>query len=82
MDSGLHLATSEAFWGEDCGWFRITFAVPRKVLELGLNRYFPPRRTGLMIGWWKRLVQSRRVFRMALGGLNWLSRPWSIEYKY
>jgi gliotoxin/aspirochlorine biosynthesis aminotransferase len=44
MDGGLHLATSEAFWGEDCGWFRITFAVPRKVLELGLNRYCPPGR--------------------------------------
>lgn len=43
MDGGLHLATSEAFWGEDCGWFRITFAVPRSVLELGLNRYVPGR---------------------------------------
>jgi aspartate/methionine/tyrosine aminotransferase len=38
LDEGVHIATSEAFYGEECGWFRITFAVQRNILELGLNR--------------------------------------------
>lgn len=38
LDGGLHLATSETFWGEECGWFRITFAVERYTLEVGLTR--------------------------------------------
>jgi len=33
------LATSEAFFGEEAGWFRISFAVDRDILHLGLTRY-------------------------------------------
>jgi len=40
LDGGVHLATSEQFHGEDYGWFRITFTVETKILELGLKRYF------------------------------------------
>ena len=38
LDGGLHLATSEQFQGEEYGWMRITFAVEKEVLELGLKR--------------------------------------------
>ena len=38
FDGGVHLATSEAFQGEEYGWFRISFSVDDKVLELGLMR--------------------------------------------
>ena len=38
LDAGVHLATSEAFHGEEFGWFRITFTVEEKVLELALRR--------------------------------------------
>jgi 1-aminocyclopropane-1-carboxylate synthase len=38
LDGGLHLTTSEAFYGEEYGWFRITFTVERGVLELALQR--------------------------------------------
>lgn len=38
FDGGLHLATSEAFQGEDHGWFRICFSVDENLLELGLTR--------------------------------------------
>jgi DNA-binding transcriptional MocR family regulator len=38
LDAGVHLATSEAFYGEDYGWFRITFTVEKDTLELGLKR--------------------------------------------
>jgi DNA-binding transcriptional MocR family regulator len=44
LDAGVHLATSEAFYGEDYGWFRITFTVAKDTLELGLKRcvlHFP-----------------------------------------
>jgi DNA-binding transcriptional MocR family regulator len=39
FNGGVHMATSEAFSGEDSGWFRITFSVDEKLLKLGLNRY-------------------------------------------
>jgi DNA-binding transcriptional MocR family regulator len=39
FNGGVHLATSEAFSGEDSGWFRITFSVDEARLRLGLNRY-------------------------------------------
>lgn len=39
FNGGIHLATSEAFFGEEAGWFRISFAVAREVLQLGLTRY-------------------------------------------
>ena len=39
LDGGVHLATSEAFFGEDYGWFRITFTVEKDILELGLKRF-------------------------------------------
>jgi 1-aminocyclopropane-1-carboxylate synthase len=39
LDNGIHLATSEQFYGEDYGWFRITFAVEKDVLELGMIRF-------------------------------------------
>lgn len=39
LDSGIHLATSEQFYGEDYGWFRITFAVEKDILELGMKRF-------------------------------------------
>lgn len=38
LDEGVHLATSEAFFGEDHGWFRITFTVEKDILELALQR--------------------------------------------
>ena len=38
FDGGVHLATSEAFEGEDSGWFRLSFAVEQQILELGLER--------------------------------------------
>lgn len=38
LDGGVHLATSEQFYGEEYGWFRITFAVEKNILELGLKR--------------------------------------------
>jgi 1-aminocyclopropane-1-carboxylate synthase len=41
LDGGVHLATSEAFGGEESGWFRITFSVDEAYLTLGLNRYPP-----------------------------------------
>src|SRR5271154_6605525 len=39
LDGGIHLATAEAFYGEDNGWFRITFSVDKETLILGLKRY-------------------------------------------
>jgi 1-aminocyclopropane-1-carboxylate synthase len=39
FDGGVHLATSEAFEGEDSGWFRLSFAVNQEILDLGLDRY-------------------------------------------
>jgi len=39
LDGGVHLATSEAFEGEEYGWFRITFTVEKDILELALQRY-------------------------------------------
>jgi 1-aminocyclopropane-1-carboxylate synthase len=38
LDGGVHLATSEAFYGEEYGWFRITFTVEEKILVVGLKR--------------------------------------------
>ena len=38
LDAGVHLATSEAFHGEEFGWFRITFTVDEMVLGLALSR--------------------------------------------
>jgi len=38
LDGGVHLATSEAFYGEEFGWFRITFTVDEMVLGLALSR--------------------------------------------
>jgi len=38
FEGGVHLATSEAFQGEEYGWFRISFSVDENVLELGLKR--------------------------------------------
>ena len=39
LDGGVHLATSEAFFGEENGWFRITFTVEKDVLQMALERY-------------------------------------------
>lgn len=39
LDGGVHLATSEAFFGEENGWFRITFTVEKEVLQKALDRY-------------------------------------------
>jgi hypothetical protein len=39
LDKGVFLATSEAYRGEDNGWFRITFTVDKGTLELGMKRY-------------------------------------------
>ena len=39
LDGGLYLTTSETFKGEENGWFRITFAVERSTLEIGLKRF-------------------------------------------
>jgi DNA-binding transcriptional MocR family regulator len=41
FNGGIHLATSEAFFGEDSGWFRISFAVDKDVLQIGLRRLSP-----------------------------------------
>jgi DNA-binding transcriptional MocR family regulator len=38
FEGGVHIATSEAFQGEEYGWFRISFSVDEKALELGLTR--------------------------------------------
>ena len=38
FNGGIHLATSEAFEGEESGWFRLSFAVDQQLLELGLER--------------------------------------------
>ena len=38
LDGGVHLATSEAFYGEDYGWFRVTFTVEERVLAIALKR--------------------------------------------
>lgn len=40
FDGGVHLATSEAFSGEEAGWFRLSFAVEEGTLALGLQRYY------------------------------------------
>jgi hypothetical protein len=42
LDGGVHLATSEAFFGEECGWFRITFTVEKEILLTALERYVHP----------------------------------------
>jgi len=39
FNGGIHLATSEAFFGEVPGWFRLSFAVDQDFLRLGLKRY-------------------------------------------
>ena len=39
LDWGVHLATSEAFFGEENGWFRITFTVEKELLKRALERY-------------------------------------------
>lgn len=39
MNGGLHLASSESFFGETFGWFRITFSLETNILQVGLNRY-------------------------------------------
>ena len=39
LDGGVHFATSEAFFGEESGWFRITFTVEKEVLETALGKY-------------------------------------------
>jgi len=36
---GIYLIPSETFHGEDPGWFRISFAVDKHTLEMGLARY-------------------------------------------
>lgn len=38
LNEGVYLANSETFYGEYSGWFRITFAVEKDMLELGLIR--------------------------------------------
>jgi 1-aminocyclopropane-1-carboxylate synthase len=38
MEAGVYLGTGDAFFSEQHGWYRITFSVPRKVLDLGLGR--------------------------------------------
>ena len=38
LDAGIHLATCEAFRGEDNGWFRITFATDKETLQTGMQR--------------------------------------------
>jgi hypothetical protein len=38
LDGGVHFATSEAFFGEESGWFRITFTVEKAVLETAFGR--------------------------------------------
>jgi 1-aminocyclopropane-1-carboxylate synthase len=41
LDGGVFIASSEAYFGEDYGWFRITFTVDKDTLELGLKRLCP-----------------------------------------
>jgi aspartate/methionine/tyrosine aminotransferase len=38
LDGGIHLTTSETLWGEDYGWFRLTFSIEPQTLTLGLTR--------------------------------------------
>ena len=38
FNGGVHVATSEAFFGEEAGWFRISFALDRDTLKLALKR--------------------------------------------
>jgi 1-aminocyclopropane-1-carboxylate synthase len=38
LDGGIHLTTSETLWGEDYGWFRLTFSIEPQALMLGLMR--------------------------------------------
>jgi aspartate/methionine/tyrosine aminotransferase len=38
MEAGVYLGTGDGFFSEQHGWYRITFSVPRKVLDLGLGR--------------------------------------------
>jgi hypothetical protein len=38
METGVYLGTGDAFFSEQHGWYRITFSIPRKVLDLGLGR--------------------------------------------
>jgi 1-aminocyclopropane-1-carboxylate synthase len=38
MEAGVYLGTGDAFFSEQHGWYRITFSIPRKVLDLGLER--------------------------------------------
>lgn len=38
LDAGVHVGTSQQFHSEEPGWFRITFAVNKDVLHLGLTR--------------------------------------------
>lgn len=40
FSEGIHLAPSEAFHGEQCGWFRVSFTVDKDTLETGLSRYY------------------------------------------
>ena len=39
LDNGVHLATAEAFQGEENGWFRITFTVEAETFKLAMGRY-------------------------------------------
>jgi hypothetical protein len=39
LDGGIHLTTSETLWGDDHGWFRLTFSIDPHALKLGLTRY-------------------------------------------
>ncbi|KAL8852215.1 MAG: hypothetical protein Q9221_002925 [Calogaya cf. arnoldii] len=38
MEAKVFIATGDAFFAEEHGWYRVTFSVPEKVLEVGLER--------------------------------------------
>ncbi|KAL8767975.1 MAG: hypothetical protein Q9209_005646 [Squamulea sp. 1 TL-2023] len=38
MEAKVFIASGDAFFAEEHGWYRVTFSVPEKVLEVGLER--------------------------------------------
>jgi len=38
IKNGIYVATSVAFFGETYGWYRVSYSLPSKVLDLALDR--------------------------------------------
>lgn len=38
MEAKVFIATGDAFFAEEHGWYRVTFSVPESILKVGLER--------------------------------------------